>query len=58
VLAFVSREPRAQVGGENGGALYSFRPAALYSADYQAWSGGGEYAQTFGIDSSVLHNNL
>jgi hypothetical protein len=42
------------VGGDNSGALCSFRPAALYSADYQAWSGGGEYAQAFGIDSSKL----
>jgi hypothetical protein len=47
----VSREPRAQVGGENSGALCSFRPAALYSADSQVWSGGGEYAQAAGVDS-------
>src|SRR5712692_8785536 len=25
----------------DSGTLCSFRPAALYSADYQAWSGGG-----------------
>src|SRR5258708_23676952 len=54
VLAFVSRKPRAQVGGASSGALCSFRPAALYSADYKAWSGGGEYAKAPGIDSSGL----
>ncbi len=36
--------------------LYSFRPAALYSADSQAWCGGGEYAQAAGIDSSELRS--
>src|ERR1035438_2983501 len=39
-------------------ALCSFRPAALYSADTQAWSGGGEYAQGAGIDSSKLRSVL
>jgi hypothetical protein len=37
-------------------ALCTFRPAALYSADYQAWSEGGEYAQATGIDSSELRS--
>ena len=38
------------------GALCSFRPAALYSADSQTWSGGGEDAQTFGVDSFELRS--
>jgi hypothetical protein len=45
--------PTAQVGGENSRALCSFRPAALYSPETQAWS-GGEYAQAAGIGSSEL----